>query len=493
MSRNRPSRRTLAAVRRRLDAARHHADWLEAAREHDALTGMDRWRDQEHSSLYDSRELRQRHDRLRDLMAAGDVHGLLYALNEGIHGNLCGMGRPVLYARALTGTKQLVDDYVRIVVDALHCVEDAQDIPLAEKIDFFRRAGHCYGRSALMLSGGAALGLFHMGVLKTLHEQKLMPWVISGSSAGSIMAAVVGSHSDEELVEILKPENLYLNAFKYVGFSGMFKGKPVLDGSHLEACLEENIPDVTFEEAFRKTGRAINVTVSPYDRHQDARLLNARTSPNVLVRKAVLASCAVPAVFPPVTLWAKNINGEKVPYIPTRKWVDGSIKDDLPVRRLQRLYGVNHSIVSQTNPHVVPFMSRSDDNHSVAAHARRVLAANVRLNVNFALEFVQKGIKWSNDLGLIVDKAQSVVSQKYVGDINIIPPRRPTNVLRIFSNPSVEDVREFIETGERATWPKVDLIRNTTRISRTFHDCLEQLRQQEMERLARPTRLVSVR
>lgn len=488
-------KKSLKALERDMQHALSYAEWREAGLEHDRLSGGEDWKADDRSNGYDYELIRLRLAEIRNARERHDVNRLVFHLHEGLHGNLGNIANPALYGVSKVGTKQLIETYLDEVAGALEylCNGDFIEFGFREKLDFFKTTGGAFGRSALMLSGGAALGLFHMGVLKTLHEQKLMPWVISGSSAGSIMAAVVGSHSDEELVEILKPENLYLNAFKYVGFSGMFKGKPVLDGSHLEACLEENIPDITFDEAFRKTGRAINVTVSPYDRHQDARLLNARTSPNVLVRKAVLASCAVPAVFPPVTLWAKNINGEKVPYIPTRKWVDGSIKDDLPVRRLQRLYGVNHSIVSQTNPHVVPFMSRSDDNHSVAAHARRVLAANVRLNVNFALEFVQKGIKWSNDLGLIVDKAQSVVSQKYVGDINIIPPRRATNVLRIFSNPSVEDVREFIETGERATWPKVDLIRNTTRISRTFHDCLDQLRQQEMERLARPTRLVSVR
>src|SRR5699024_11421538 len=89
------------------------------------------------------------------------------------------------------------------------------------------------------------------------------------------------------------------------------------------------------------TEREINTPVSPHDRHHHARLLNQRTSPNVLIRKAVLASCAIPAIYPPVSLWAKNMDGKKVPYIPGRKFVDGSINDDLPIRRLSRLYGIN--------------------------------------------------------------------------------------------------------------------------------------------------------
>lgn len=488
-------KKSIKALERDMDHALTYAEWHEAGLEHDRLSGAEDWKADDRSTGYDYELIRLRLAEIRNARERHDVNRLVFHLHEGLHGNLGNIANPALYNMSRVGTKHLIEAYLDEVTSALTylCDSDFIEFGFREKLDFFKTTGGAYGRSALMLSGGAALGLFHMGVLKALQEEKLMPSVISGSSAGSIMAGVVGSHSDEELVDILKPENLYLNAFKYVGFRGVFKGKPVLDGAHLEACLEENIPDMTFEEAFNKTGRSINVTVSPYDRHQDSRLLNARTSPNVLIRKAVLASCAVPAVFPPVTLWAKNINGEKVPYIPTRKWVDGSIKDDLPIRRLQRLYGVNHSIVSQTNPHVVPFISRANDQRGVMHQIRRVAIANISLNVNFALEFVQNGIKWSNDLGLVVDKAQSVVAQKYQGDINIIPPRRPTNLLRIFSNPSVADVRDFIETGERATWPRLDMIRNTTRISRTFHICVEKLRQQESERLARPARLVSVR
>jgi TAG lipase / steryl ester hydrolase / phospholipase A2 / LPA acyltransferase len=66
-----------------------------------------------------------------------------------------------------------------------------------------------------------------------------------------------------------------------------------------------------------------------------------QSSPNVYVRAAVMASCAVPGVFPPVMLMAKNQHGERQPYLPTRKWVDGSIADDLPAKRLQRLYRTN--------------------------------------------------------------------------------------------------------------------------------------------------------
>ena len=52
--------------------------------------------------------------------------------------------------------------------------------------------------TTLLLSGGATLGLFHVGVVKALFRENLLPTVLSGSSAGSVVAATVGSRTPEE-------------------------------------------------------------------------------------------------------------------------------------------------------------------------------------------------------------------------------------------------------------------------------------------------------
>jgi hypothetical protein len=43
------------------------------------------------------------------------------------------------------------------------------------------------------------LGLYHLGVVKTLNEQGLLPRVICGSSVGALIASLVCVHTDEEL------------------------------------------------------------------------------------------------------------------------------------------------------------------------------------------------------------------------------------------------------------------------------------------------------
>jgi predicted acylesterase/phospholipase RssA len=60
---------------------------------------------------------------------------------------------------------------------------------------FFNRFPSSYFR----LSGGAYLGYYHLGVVRALYEEGLLPRVMSGASAGSIMCAVIGTKTDFEL------------------------------------------------------------------------------------------------------------------------------------------------------------------------------------------------------------------------------------------------------------------------------------------------------
>ncbi|MES2662557.1 MAG: DUF3336 domain-containing protein [Pseudomonadota bacterium] len=474
------------SVQQAMDHAKDYSEWRAAATEHDRLSGMQEWKEDDASPYYDYPMIRYRLNELKEARHRQDVNQLVFHLHEGLHGNLGNISNPILYRTAKFGTKKLITDYLEEVCRCLEFVSeyDFPDFPFVRKLEFFESTGQAFGRSALMLSGGAALGLFHLGVIKAIWGERLLPTVMSGSSIGSIIVATIGTHTDEELDKILQPDYLHTQAFKLVGWRGFFRGRPLLDGDHLEECLNQNVPDLTFEEAFKRTGRSINITVSPYDTHQESRLLNARTSPNVVLRKAALASCAIPGVFPPVTLWAKNGRGDKVPYNAGRKWVDGSIKNDLPFQRLARLYGVNHTIVSQTNPHVLPFLSRKARS-GVLGFARQWAAKNFNLNTYMMLDFFRKNVP-NNELALLIDKAQSVVSQRYEGDINILPPNMPMNLLKLTKNIDQHELNQFIEFGEKSAWPSIEMIRNTTCIGRTFDSCIKKLRDEEVKRIKNP-------
>ena len=57
-------------------------------------------------------------------------------------------------------------------------------ISLHHQERFFLDARQAFGRTALVLTGGMTLGLFHMGVVKCLYEQGCLPPVICGTSIG---------------------------------------------------------------------------------------------------------------------------------------------------------------------------------------------------------------------------------------------------------------------------------------------------------------------
>lgn len=479
-----PQRRgaTLRQINKRMEAARDYRSWLNAAIEHDNLSGMQKWREKEDSSVYDSAEIRIRYDRLRELIDEGNTSELLYALNEGIHGNMGGMGKPVLYNHAKAGTKVLVDEYVNVLVEALYSIADAADdiIPLVEKVDFFRRASHCYGRSALMLSGGAGVIYFHHGVVQELVDQDLLPHVLSGSSAGSWICAQIGTKSDREL------KQGYFENFRYdipehlnpfVVLSGRSEEATPLTVK--EGAIDSFCSDMTFQEAYEHTGRYINVSIAPVEKHQTSRLLNAITSPNVYIRSAIDASSSIPGVVPPVTLYAKGADGRPKPYLPSRKWVDGSFAEDLPAKRLSRLFGVNHYLVSLINPLAVPFVS---DPKLARRKSVRDLATALGMNVVkdslLALEdygsrlgasFISPAILFSHAL----------LDQEYTGDINIMLQKKDFRWMNVLFDYRDGEIEDLINAGRQSTWPKIAQIRNATVVARTLDDILEKLDQLE--------------
>ncbi|HET7797616.1 MAG TPA: DUF3336 domain-containing protein [Nevskia sp.] len=469
-------KKLIASRLRDLEQAMTYAEWREIATELDRLEGADAWKQDEMSDDYDYLLIKERLNTLRELRKSGEVRQLVFQLAEGLHGNLGNVADPVLYSYARVGTKKLVQDYIEESVRCLDyvCVGDFPDFSADEKILFFKRTGTSFGRSALLLSGGATLGMFHLGVIKAMFEQNVLPRVISGSSAGAIIASMVGTRTDEELPAIFEPESLSLQAFQTVSLRQVLSGRALMDPSQLQACLERNIHPGSFIQAFERTRRILGVTVSPAEAHQSARLLNYLTAPNVTIQSSVLASCAVPGVFPPVMLDSLDFDGVKHPYMRSKRWVDGSIANDLPMLRLARLHNVNHYIVSQTNPHVVPFMREVNPRRRSVSDAVQQFATAASRDV---LKLTRSYVG-ANAPGRIVDMLNDVLQQRYSGDISVFPKQSPTQLMRMFSNPSAAAIANFIRDGERATWPKLERIRLQTRISRAFEDCLFWLKEQ---------------
>jgi len=464
----------------RMAQARTYEEWRMAAAAEDERTGAARWKSKDESRRYDFKVIRRRLEELREVRASGDPHRILFYLNEGIHGNAGGMGSSSLYRRARYGTKDLVTAYTNELAGAIEQLGAVDDeaIPLAEQLEFFRRASHCFGRTALMFSGGGILGFFHVGVARALIEQGLLPNVLSGSSAGALVAAIVGTHHDDELKGLMQGRALH------EAFEGLFEASVEPTRKRRRVGVEElrrfvdlRIPDLTFGEAFARTNRRINISVSPRELHQQGRLLNAITSPTVFIREAVMASCAIPGIFPPVTLFARNRAGERQPYVASRQFVDGSVTNDLPARQLSRLYGVNHFITSQVNPIVLWSLRDTDAEDTLFAKLWEISTQAARQSMRATYPLSMKLTERAYPLNLFVRMAYGVATQDYTADINILPRRRAWNPAKLLSALSANETEFLIAEGEASTWPRIERIRNCTRVSRALDAVLERLEQ----------------
>lgn len=468
------------AIEQDIEQASDYAEYHEACLAHDALTGAENWKRKEASRDYDYRLIRKRVQRMQSARKLQDVTGLMSVLHEGLHGNLGNIANPALLTHSKTGTKQLIETFISEVVMALDAIYRAEEsvVDFFHKKQFFEETAHAFGRSCLMLSGGAGLGFFHAGVVKSLNEHNLLPTVISGASAGAIIAAMIGTKNQRELQEALSAEFI-LSKFRYWRKWSGFGRKSLLDATALENTLIELFDLMTFEEAFSKTGRHINISVSPMDLHQQSRVLNAKTSPNAIITQAVRASTAVPLFFSPVQLRAKNAAGDIIPYIPNRRFVDGSLMADLPFRQLSRLYAVNHSIVSQTNPLAVPFLaSNRAGATTLTGLTFRHINQLAKSNSIFAFDMLEN-LTGNKAARLAIHKVRSVIDQQYVGNINILPHKQLRSLSQILANPTSESITSLIRSGEKATWEHIDVIERNTKISETLRLYLTKLKERE--------------
>lgn len=467
--------------RKMLATAPNYEVWKAAALELDYLEGNVEWKEGFSSNLYHYELIYDRLSNIRQYHQQNDFDRLKRALREGLHHDLGNIGNPALYSQSHVGTKHLIEEYINQVCESLEylCNKPIPGFPVDEKLQFFRDTLTSFGRPTLLLSGGATLGMFHLGVIKALWEKGLLPQVIAGSSVGAIIAGMLGVHTDAEIPEMLVPEHHSLNAWKWNGVFSALRGNGLMDQDQLKSCLRANIGEYTFEEAFQKTGRSINVSVSPTLSHQKARLLCGYTSPYLLVWSAVLASAAVPGIFPPVTLMKKDLHGSVLPYMPRQQFVDGSVVSDLPIERLMHLYDVNFTIVSQTNPHVVPFLNRQgkDEKLGMLQLPMHVLKSEFQFHGQGVFDYLRKRVR-PELMRQISGHLYTIMAQRYFGDVTIAPNYSIRHYRRMLSNPDPAFVRQLILEGERATWPKISMIRSHARISKTLERCVARLKDQ---------------
>ncbi|KAJ6741727.1 TRIACYLGLYCEROL LIPASE-RELATED [Salix viminalis] len=436
-----------------------YEEWFHAAKMLDKETPK-----MHECDLYDEELVRNKLQELHHRRQEGCLRDIIFFMRADLVRNLGNMCNPELHKGRLQVPK-LIQEYIDEVSTQLRmvCDSDSEELSLEEKLAFMHETRHAFGRTALLLSGGASLGAFHAGVVKTLVEHKLMPRIIAGSSVGSIMCSVVATRSWPELQTFFEDSWHSFQFFDQLG--GIFtvvkrvmRQGAVHEIRQLQWMLRHLTSNLTFQEAYDMTGRILGITVCSPRKHEPPRCLNYLTSPHVVIWSAVTASCAFPGLFEAQELMAKDRSGELVPYhppfnldpeegsdAPMRRWRDGSLEIDLPMIQLKELFNVNHFIVSQANPHIAPLLRLKD---IVRAYGGSFAAKLVHL------------------------AEMELFAQEWEGDVTVVMPATLAQYSKIIQNPNHVELQKASNQGRRCTWEKLSAIKANCGIELALDECV---------------------
>lgn len=169
-------------------------------------------------------------------------------------------------------------------------------------------------KTAFVLAGGGSFGAVQVGMLRELVKDGIVPDLVVGSSVGAINGAYfAGAPTPEGVAQLeaiwcgLRRRDVF--PFTWSSVIGLFTRRDYLLNSHgLRALIEQRLPYRNLEDA------VISVHVVATD-VLDGGTVKLSTGP---AADAVLASCSIPAAFPPVRI------GE-------RQLMDGGVASNTPI------------------------------------------------------------------------------------------------------------------------------------------------------------------
>lgn len=172
----------------------------------------------------------------------------------------------------------------------------------------------------LVLSGGGARGIAHLGVVKALNEQGVRIDRIAGTSAGAIAGVMVANgYTPDESLKIVESSSFMKHLRPAWNRMGLLRIDTAID------LYRKFIPHDSFEglKIPLHIG-AVDLNEGHFDVFESGELI-----------RPVLASCCLPGIFEPMLL-------------NKRQYVDGGVLNNLPVELIE--HKVDVLIGSHCNP-----------------------------------------------------------------------------------------------------------------------------------------------
>lgn len=163
----------------------------------------------------------------------------------------------------------------------------------------------------LALGSGAARGWAHIGIIQALEEMGIKIDVVAGCSIGAYVGAAYASNKLPEMAQWAES----LTEWQVLGLMGVgLRRGGLASGQKVFQALEDNFCEVDFEDLQKPLG----VVATDLYSGKEVSFLNGAIAP------AVRASCAIPALFPPVCFDGRWL-------------VDGAVVNPVPVNLCRQL------------------------------------------------------------------------------------------------------------------------------------------------------------
>ena len=206
------------SLRRNLRSKTSYEDWRIAAQELDSHLGNEQWKETDDYAYYDyttvtkvkdqlkaGRKLAESREKSKNESSKELVDKLRSLVEACVKNNFVGVENPRLYSETYYGTKHLAQEFIDELHASLAYLLRSSQLSDTEKYSLAKQLHTNFGRTALCLSGGATFAYYHFGVARALLDASLLPDVITGTSGGALVAALVATRTDQELENLLVP------------------------------------------------------------------------------------------------------------------------------------------------------------------------------------------------------------------------------------------------------------------------------------------------
>ena len=498
-------------LQRRLKTATTYEEWQTTAERLDfVLPDHYAWKYDVSSPEFNYKLIRERLEEIVRADRNRDIGAMSRLLKSGFERNYAGIINPRLYERLYGGTKFIIEQYVERMVELLDIVAESDDPDAGwtvgrdyrlkmQEVDSARKA---FGRTALVLQGGSLFPLFHLGVMRGLYKRELLPRIILGTGTGALWAALFAVLSDAEVDEFLDRYEVIVEAYKTrtaevprpnqtdwvdnltgdkdphwfdifeCRLRSFYSAGYVLDRDILEDIVDAAVDDLTFEEAYAKTGRLVSISIA-CDSPGTPNCLNYITTPNVLIRTAAFASNQTDMDKAPAMIREKNafsnaiqrwdLDDETPAFRIRRRERERTagrpqiLERDNPGNRVAELWNVSHFIVSQAWPDILPSgrnrFNRADCPTTFPWTRLQLRRYNER-TWELRKDQLRKILPSIFPLSATAD--DYLHQPHFPGATTMLKPEIGYAELEnLFYNPTKETIDHWVLVGERAVWPAI--------------------------------------